>query len=115
MFIAIGDYEYDTAPIQVSQFEANDELMEKWLTKTYLEGGGGPNGHESYTFAYIIATRHTNCDAINLRKQKVLLVTIGDEPTCTEIDKNTLSKHLGDWYQSSILTKDILKEVQNIY
>lgn len=118
MFIAIGDHKYDSTPIQVGQFEANDQLMEKWLTKTYLERGGGPNSYEDYEFAHIIAARHTNCDAIDIRHQKGLLVTIGDEPNCSEIDKDTLTKYLGDGYQSSISAKDAIVEAEkswNIY
>lgn len=43
LFLGIGDHYYDEAPVQVGQFESSDELIEKWLMKTFIEGGGGPN------------------------------------------------------------------------
>lgn len=41
MFMAIGDHECDRFPLQVGQFESGDEELDMWLTRTYLEGGGG--------------------------------------------------------------------------
>ena len=34
----------DAAPLQVGQFESTAELMDQWLTWTYLEGRGGGRG-----------------------------------------------------------------------
>jgi hypothetical protein len=39
MFMAIGDVACDSAPLQVSQFEADNRIVEQ-LTETYIEGGG---------------------------------------------------------------------------
>jgi len=39
MFMAIGDATSDRAPLQVGQFESTAELMDQWLTWSYLEGG----------------------------------------------------------------------------
>ena len=41
MFMAIGDATSDRAALQVGQFESTAELMDQWLTWSYLEGGGG--------------------------------------------------------------------------
>ena len=55
-FMGIGDCNFgEEAPLQVGQFESSDELMEKWLTKIFLEGRGGGNGHESYQLAWYFA------------------------------------------------------------
>src|SRR5438067_4285705 len=51
LFMAIGDAFSDHAPLQVGQFESTAELMDQWLTWTYLEGGGGGSGEESYELA----------------------------------------------------------------
>ena len=51
LFMGIGDHECDRSPLQVGQFESSDELLDKWLTDTYLEGGGGGNRGESYMLA----------------------------------------------------------------
>src|ERR1700690_3760507 len=37
LFLGIGDHECDNFPLQVSQFESSDELLDKWLTTIYLE------------------------------------------------------------------------------
>lgn len=44
LFMAIGDAVSDNAPLQVGQFELTAELMDQWLTWSFLEGGGGPFG-----------------------------------------------------------------------
>ena len=80
LFLGIGDHRVDEAPLQVGQFESSDELLDHWLTKTYLEGGGGGNGGESYHLAWYIAANHTAIDCFEKRQQKGILFTIGDEP-----------------------------------
>ena len=116
-FIAVGDHVYDRAPFQAGQFEANDQLMEKWLTSTYLEGGGGPELGESYSLAWYFAARHTSCDAFK-RGQKGLLVTIGDETTNSVYPKEALNKIFGDGAQADMTSQEMLKEAQekwNVY
>lgn len=44
LFLGVGDHECDKAPLQVGQFESGDEELDLWLTRTYIEGGGGGNG-----------------------------------------------------------------------
>ena len=41
LFVAVGDATSDRAPLQVGQFESTAELMDQWLTWSFLEGGGG--------------------------------------------------------------------------
>jgi hypothetical protein len=41
MFMAVGDAFSDSAPLQVGQFESAAAEMDRWLTLSYLEGGGG--------------------------------------------------------------------------
>src|SRR5512134_703902 len=48
LFCAVGDATSDGAPLQVGQFESTAELMDQWLTWSFLEGGGGGSGEESY-------------------------------------------------------------------
>lgn len=43
LFLAVGDVTCDHHPLQVGQFESGDEELDMWLTRTYLEGGGGGN------------------------------------------------------------------------
>lgn len=81
LFMGIGDHKCDRAPLQVSQFESSDELLEKWLTSVWIEHGGGGNGGESYSLAHYFARYHTAIDCFEKRGQKGFLFTIGDEPT----------------------------------
>lgn len=79
LFLGVGDHFQDSYPIQVGQFESSDELLDYWLEKIYLEGGGGGNGGESYSLAHYVAAHHTSIDCFEKRGQKGFLFTIGDE------------------------------------
>jgi hypothetical protein len=96
LFLGIGDHECDRSPLQVGQFESSDELLDKWLTDLWLEGGGGGNEGESYLLAWFFAAQHTSIDCFNKRKEKGFLFTIGDEPTLKSLPRNTLSKLMGE-------------------
>ena len=110
-FVAYGDHLCDDFPLQVGQFEASDELMEKWLTSIYLEGGGGGNGGESTTLVYYFAARHTKCDAINKRGKKGLLITIGDEPNHAEYAKYEMNKIFGG-VERKLTSAEIIDEAR---
>jgi hypothetical protein len=119
LFIGIGDHVYDNAPLQISQFETSDELLDKWLTKVYLEGKGGGNNGESYMLAWYFAANHTSIDCFEKRNQKGFLFTIGDEPVLPTIDNGTLRKIMGSSAAHPQLTdqtsKDLLKAAQDKY
>lgn len=78
MCMALGDAFVDTAPLQVTQFEASVEPLTNQVRKIYLEGNGGGNGGESYALAWLFTAAKTKCDAIK-RGRKGFLFTIGDE------------------------------------
>lgn len=96
LFLGIGDHECDQSPLQVGQFESSDELLDKWLTDVYLEGGGGSNAGESYMLAWYFAAFHTAIDCLEKRGQKGFLFTIGDEPVLRELPSHFLKKMMGD-------------------
>lgn len=79
MCMAIGDAHYDSAPLQVTQFEADIRIAEQ-LNDIYVEGGGGGNGFESYDLPWHFAANHTKIDCFDKRNKKGYLFTIGDEP-----------------------------------
>src|SRR5687768_12043769 len=80
LFTAVGDHECDSEPLQVGQFESGDAELDMWLTRTYVEGGGGGNAGESYPLTWYFAAKHTVTDAWEKRQEKGFLITIGDEP-----------------------------------
>lgn len=115
-FLGIGDHECDSAPLQVGEFETSDELMEKWLTKTYIEGGGGGNLGESYLLAWYFASRHTSCDSFEKRGKKGTLITIGDEPTLKSVGASDIQKIFGETPEEGILTaSELLKEAKKTW
>ena len=111
LFLGIGDHYYDKAPVQVGQFESSDDLMEKWLMKTWIESGGGPNEGESYFLAWYVGARHTVTDSWEKRHKKGVLITIGDEPTLKSITKADLAK-IGFTEQSEIAASKMLEEAR---
>src|SRR5262249_54903386 len=74
LFMAVGDATSDRAPLQVGQFESTAELMDKWLTWMYLEGGGGGSGEESYELALYFLAQHTETDSWVKRKKRAYLM-----------------------------------------
>lgn len=97
-FVGIGDNVGDTTPIQVGQFETDDELQEKWLKALYLEGGGGPigpNEGEGYALAWYLAARHTKVESFTEQGRKGILITIGDEQYRNSTPKKHISSLFG--------------------
>lgn len=113
MFMGIGDCCFrEEAPLQVGQFESSDELMEKWLTKVYLEHCGGGNGTESYPLAWYFASRHIVTDAWDKRQQKGVLITIGDESCQRVLLKEQLDKYIGDYPEADVPASELLERVR---
>ena len=115
LFLGIGDHVWDSAPLQVGQFESGDEELDKWLTETYIERGGGGNNGESYMLAWYFAARHTEIDCFDKRKQKGFLFTIGDEPVLDSIDARGLEKVMGPGQYGEIKSIDLLEEARKRY
>lgn len=118
LFVGVGDTEADQYPLQVGQFESGDLELDTWLTRTYLEGGGGRNVGESYLLAWYFAAMHTVTDAWEKRKQKGFLFTCGDEPGLKSLPKNVISELMGDQAQSGYTDTVLLAMAQekwNVY
>jgi len=110
-FVAVGDHECDSVPLQVAQFEASDELLDNWLTRLYLEGGGGSNSGESYLLAWYFAARHTETHAWEKRHQKGVLITIGDEPNLKTLPQSDITSIFGSG-QGPVSDAQILEEAR---
>lgn len=116
-FMAIGDHECDRAPLQVGQFESGDAELDLWLTRSWLEGGGGGNMGESYALAWYAAARHTKTDACIKRHTKGFLFTVGDEPILPNYPASALKALFGETetIQSTMTAGEMLKEAQECY
>jgi hypothetical protein len=118
LFLGIGDHECDSAPLQISQFESGDVELDMWLTRTYIEGGGGGNGGESYALAHYFATNHTVTDNWEKRGEKGFLFTIGDEPNLRNYPSRALNEIMGNGDIATFTDVEILAKAQekwNVY
>lgn len=113
MFMAVGDAAYDSAPLQVSQFEADTRIIDQ-LTEIYIEHGGG-NDTESYNLPWYFAVNHTAHDSIEKRGKRGYLFTIGDEEAPNDLTPNQIKQFLGDSPQTVPTTKELLETVQRFY
>jgi len=111
LFCGIGDHKCDDAPFQVGQFEADDELLNKWLKNIYLESGGGGNGGESYLLAWYYAANCIQMDA-NKRGRKGFLFTIGDDATHMVLQDYAIAEIFGNRDCDSKTASELLKEAQ---
>lgn len=113
LIMAIGDFAYDQAPIQVSQFESDIRIAEH-LDKVFFEGGGGGNNYESYTGAWLVGARHTDLDCWK-RDKKGLIITIGDEPLNPYLPEGPLKQYVGEHVQGDVETKALREEIRPKY
>ena len=109
MSMGIGDVEYDSAPVQASQFESDTRIAEQ-LEKIYFEHGGGGNSYETYTAAWWMGLKHCKLDCWK-RGKKGVIITLGDEPLNPHISKNNIKRYFGDNVQDDIRTEELYKQV----
>lgn len=96
MFMGVGDVaEGDSAPLQVTQFEADVRMLDQ-LQKIYVERGGGCNYYESYILPWYFAGKHIEMDCWNKRKEKGFLFTFGDENPTPKLTHFDIKKVFGD-------------------
>ena len=115
LFIGIGDHECDQAPLQIGQFESNDEMLDEWLTKLWIEGNGGGNNGESYHLAWFFAGRYTEHDMMDKRKKKGVLFTIGDEPVLSNLSIKAQKRIMGDGQYSDMSSTELLDKAKEKY
>jgi hypothetical protein len=116
MVAGIGDAHGsgDKAPLQVGQFESGIEI-ENDLTNLYLEGGGGGQGMESYDLLMYFVARHTSIDCWEKRQQKGFLFIIGDEGYYPLVEREFVSKVIGDPLEADIPIEEIYEELSERY
>lgn len=107
MFMGVGDADYDRAPLQATQFEADIRIAEQ-LQKLFLEGGGGGNSTESYNLPWYFAATKTSCDAISKRGRKGYLFTVGDEEPPVVLRAQHIRDILGLEAEVDLPSEDVL-------
>lgn len=115
LFMAVGDAYSDNAPLQVGQFESTAELMDQWLTWSYLEGGGGGTGEESYELGMYFLAMHTEMDCVVKRKKRAYLFMTGDENPYPVLSRNVVETVIGDRLDEDISCEAVVAEVQKTF
>jgi hypothetical protein len=115
MFMAVGDATSDHAALQVGQFETTAELMDQWLTWSYLEGGGGGSGSESYELALYVAAQHTDMDNWVKRKKKGYFFMTGDELPYPAVSRHQVDALLGEKLDEDIPIEEVIAAAAETY
>lgn len=114
-FMAIGDAVSDRAPLQVGQFESTAELMDQWLTWTYIEGGGGGSGEESYELAFYMAAQHTDLDCWVKRRKKGYLFVTGDELPYPAVSRHQIEALVGERLDEDLPIEEVIAAASETY
>lgn len=115
LFLAVGDALGDRAPLQVGQFESTAELMDQWLTWTWIEGGGGGGDRESYELALYFLARHVDMDCHRKRGQRGYLFLTGDERPYSHVSKQLVKQWIGADLEVDLPLAAIVEEVQHAF
>lgn len=115
LFMAVGDAFSDDAPLQVGQFESTGELMDQWLTWTWLEGKGGPGINESYELALYFAARHMDTDAWGNRNKRGYFLMTGDEKPYPQLAASAVKKITGDELDGDLPIATIVEELSRAF
>jgi len=114
MAMGVGDAWCDSAPLQVTQFEA-DIRIARQLEQIYLEHGGGCNDFESYNLPWYFAATRTAIDCFEKRGRKGYLFTVGDEPPPPLLLEGHVRRLMSSALQSDLSTPDLLAMVGRTY
>jgi hypothetical protein len=115
LFMAVGDATSDQAPLQVGQFESTAELMDQWLTWSYLEGGGGGSGQESYELALYFLAQHTEMDCWVKRNKRGYMFMTGDELPYPVLSKHVVDGVIGDRLDDDLKVEEVVAELQKTF
>ncbi len=110
LFMAFGNAYSDNSPLQVGQFESEAHLIDRWLSATHLEGGGGGLG-ESYDLAMYFAARHTAMDCLQKRKKKGYFFMTGDEVPFATLSRGHVASLIGDSVERDIPIDEMTAEL----
>lgn len=114
MAMAVGDAWCDSAPLQVTQFEADISIAHQ-IQDLWIEGGGGGNHYESYNLPWYFAATRTATDSFEKRGRKGYLFTVGDEPCPPVLEARHLLQVLGEQPHRDLSSRDVLALARERY
>lgn len=115
LFIAVGDATSDNAPLQIGQFESTAELMDQWLTWSYLEGGGGGGMKESYELVFYTLAQHTSIECFDKRRKKGYLFMTGDELPYPEISRHQIGSIFDEKLDEDLPIEEVIAAAAETY
>ena len=115
LFLAVGDANCDKAPLQVGQFESAAREMDQWLVSTFLEGGGGGQGTESYELGLYFLARHTEADCWSKRRKRGFMFMTGDENIYPEVNRFQVKNLIGDDLAENLPVSKVVSELAERY
>ncbi|MCA9571119.1 MAG: VWA domain-containing protein, partial [Myxococcales bacterium] len=112
-FMAVG-HAMDRAPLQVGQFESTASLIDAWLTRIWMEGGGAGQ-HEAYELAMYYAARHVTLDSVQLRGQRGFLFLTADVAPNPAVSRVEVKRILGDDLPADVPIRALIEELQRSF
>jgi hypothetical protein len=109
-FMAVG-HARDRAPLQVGQFESTASLIDSWLTRIWLEGGGAGR-HECYELALLFAGRRMVLDSVEQRGERGFLFLTADTAPNPAVSRVEAQRILGIELDVDLPIRTVLAEVQ---
>lgn len=113
-FVAVGHAVADRAPLQVGQFESTAALIDTWLTRLWLEGGGAGQ-HEAYELAMLFAARRMRLDSVEKRGQRAFLFLTGDTGPNPAVARVQAERLLGEHLEADLPVRDLIEELQRSF
>jgi hypothetical protein len=114
LFMGIGNAVSDVAPLQIGQYESSEKLIDQWLTRLFLEGGGS-GGNENYELAMYFAARHTAMDCFEKRHRRGYLFLTGDEPPNPVVSRHEVQQLIGDVLPDDVPITEMIEELQRAF
>jgi hypothetical protein len=115
LFMAVGDATSDSAPLQVGQFESSAELMDQWLTWSFLEGAGGGQNKESYELVFYTLAQHTLIDCYEKRKKKGYLFMTGDELPYPAVSRHQVQSLFEEKLDEDLSIEEVIAAAAETY
>ncbi len=113
-FAAVGHAGQDRAPLQVGQFESSASLIDQWLTRLWLEGGG-VGGHESYELAMYFAAHRVRLDRVEQRGRRGFLFLTGDTAPNPAVSRREVARILGDTLPADLPIRALIRDLQRAF
>jgi len=113
-FVAVGHAGQDHAPLQVGQFESSTALIDQWLVRLWLEGGG-VGQHEAYDLAMYFAARKMRLDCAEKRGRRGYLFLTGDVAPSPAVSRVQVAARIGDEIASDLPIRDVIEELQRTF